>query len=135
MIALTSWSALNISSSILLRNRLGLEASYLNQMNGFWNVINLTLGVPGIIKSYRMLKNPDLSSWSVDQLKLPKIYKTNFFIDFGYIGAGVALTAFSDRFKNPHMASGYGKSIIFQGAYLLVFDYVMFKLLQKKASQ
>ncbi|CAG5083150.1 hypothetical protein CRYO30217_02103 [Parvicella tangerina] len=135
MIALTSWSVANISSSIALRKQVGLEGKYFNQMNGYWNVVNLALGISGIMRSHKMLHQPDFESWENDQLKLPKIYKTNFFIDFAYIGTGATLMVLSDRFKNPYLASGYGKSIIVQGAFLLVFDYVMYRVLKSKINR
>lgn len=132
MISLTVWSSVNITSSVAFNNQLKGELKYFNQMNGGWNLVNLGLAVPGLIKSNRMLKYPDMESWNADKLKLPKIYKVNFYLDFFYIGAGTTMTLLAKQTKNPELIGGFGKSVILQGTYLLAFDFIMNRLLRKK---
>lgn len=134
MISLTAWSAANIASSITLTHQTVGDAKYFQQMNGMWNAVNLGLAIPGWIKCERKLKYPSLETWDVDKIKLPKVYKVNFFLDFVYIGAGTTMSLIANRSNQPEMMKGFGNSILLQGGYLFAFDLIMWQLLKKKTT-
>lgn len=135
MWTLTSWSLVNISSSIIASQTLDKTPNYFHQMNGMWNSVNLGLGTLGLISSYRTLKKNQWQNYPNGINKTIKSYKINFYIDFAYITSGALSWGLHQNTRNPDLAKGYGQSIITQGLFLLVFDYVMYKQLEKKVKK
>ncbi len=135
MLTLSTWGAVNMGSGFILSQQTQGEASYFHQMNGLWNTVNFGLGVFGLIKSQQMLKKPQMDAFSSGLKKIEKSYRINFYIDFAYIGTGVGLRVFNDRFNDPELARGYGSSIITQGIFLLGFDWIMSRCIQRKINK
>ena len=132
MIFLSSWGAANIAEALYYTPRTNGSTFYFHQMNGLWNIVNLGLGVAGMIKSHRMLKNPALADFPHGIQKVEKAYRINFYIDFVYIASGAGLWTFSQEFNRQDLAKGYGQSILTQGLFLLGFDYIMSRLIRQK---
>lgn len=130
MISLGSWGLANmVSGSIGAPLSEGTQRSF-HLMNLSWGVVNFAIALPGII-SYS--KSKDLSK---DPLEIHKkfrssktVYLLNAGLDLGYTLTGLWMYERSksiSKKKNAEMIKGFGYSVIMQGAYLLVYDSVMY---------
>jgi hypothetical protein len=136
MMALTGWAAINlVSGSIGWATATG-PTKYFFQFNTLWNVVNLGLGVAGYLGSV----NADMSALTAtDILKnynsMQALYIFNAGLDVAYIATGFYLIERSkNASKNQDVLRGYGSSLILQGSFLLVFDFVMYFLHKKNAN-
>jgi hypothetical protein len=129
MTSLNAWAVSNIGYSSIAYGGSTGQTKYFHQMNIFWNIVNLGIGVPGLIGTYKE-KPHDFESIFKYQKKLETVYLLNMGLDVGYMSTGWALNNFGktkegeigERFK------GYGNSLVMQGAYLFVHDIVQFFL-------
>ncbi|MCG3164933.1 MAG: hypothetical protein POELPBGB_00693 [Bacteroidia bacterium] len=137
-ITLASWSVANFATSLaLMDNRNAPYNKYFYHMNIYWNVVNATIAGFGLANVYRKdpiaigFNNYDLLTLSNGQQKIERLMLMNSFLDVLYIGSGMAMDYYSPRLKkNPDLLDGYGKSMVFQGAFLLLFDtsfYLIYK--------
>jgi hypothetical protein len=126
MIILAGWAGLNIVGGTTLYF-LDEANRYFHQMNAIWNVVNAALATGGILGSRK-----DLSDWSLTrsieaQHNLEKVYVLNAGLDLGYIMGGLFLAQLGDDYPARAVRfEGWGASIAVQGAFLMVFDAVMF---------
>lgn len=133
MIVLGSWAILNIISGTAGYYTSNNDKKYFHQMNSAWNLVNL--GIAGF--GYRGALNTDLNldydSALVKMQSFEKILLINAGLDVLYIGTGVYLwkKGLSD---NSDRLMGYGKSIVLQGGFLLLFDTTLY-LIHRKETQ
>ncbi|MFY0683713.1 MAG: hypothetical protein JXR20_04110 [Balneola sp.] len=125
MIVLGSWATLNIiSGSIGFYNTSG-DAKYFHQMNTAWNIVNL--GIAGL--GYRGANRLDLSMNHNTALmeihNFERLLLINAGLDLIYIGSGVLLWKQGLK-ENSVRQTGYGKSLILQGSFLLIFDTTLY---------
>ena len=100
-------------------------------MNAGWNVINLGLGLGGLLsKPYTF--DGKISKVLKEQSKLEKIYLFNAGLDFGYMAGGFWMHQYGIS-TNNNFWIGAGDAIVIQGAFLAVFDGFMFYKHQKKS--
>ena|SRR5579872_4465539 len=132
MITLGGWAAANIGSGFIIAARSSEITKYTWQMNGYWNFINLGLAGMGYL---RAMKESTKSTTLLDnyeaQNRLEKIYYLNFGLDFGYIATGLFLRqkGFNENnLRTANQLTGYGTSIVIQGAFLLLMDGAMILL-------
>jgi hypothetical protein len=120
MYSLLSWSGVNIGTGIVGNYALTGERKYFHQMNAMWNVVNLGLATSGLIQERkRDLHAPD-SVWMNSNKRFQRIFAINTALDFVYMGTGAVLTQ-----QDSERMKGYGKSLVVQGAFLAVFDGIM----------
>lgn len=130
MISLGAWGLANmVSGSIGAPLSEGTQRSF-HLMNLSWGVVNFAIALPGII-SYSKSKD-----FSKDPLEIHKkfrssktVYLLNAGLDLGYTLSGLWMYERSksiSKKKNAEMIKGFGYSVIMQGAYLLVYDSVMY---------
>lgn len=125
MSSLTGWAAGNMIVSGIAMGQTQGQVKYFNQMNLFWNVVNLGIGVPGLIGTFKK-KSMNFQVTVKAQSRYEKIYLFNAGLDIGYVATGWALNNFGktksgdlgERFK------GYGNSLVLQGAYLFIHDII-----------
>jgi hypothetical protein len=93
-------------------------------MNALWNGVNLAIAGLGYYTA--MKSDPaawDLASSLSSHNGFQKVLLFNAGLDVGYIMGGLYLT---ERAKRPDVNSdqlkGFGRSIMLQGAFLMVFD-------------
>lgn len=132
MYVLGSWAIANIATGAIGWAKYSGEKMYFNQMNLFWNVINISIAGFALYSSH----NTDYTAVTLQeilarQVKTENLFLINSAIDVGYIGAGLLLKHLSsDSVNRSDMLRGYGNSVILQGSFLLVFDAVMFTVLR-----
>jgi hypothetical protein len=136
MIVLGSWAVVNMATGIYgWANRDG-QQKYFNQMNFFWNTVNLSIAGFAL---YNNLQS-DLTLQSSEaiiasHLNTEKTLLINSGLDVGYIGAGFLLRYLSTKnIGNTDLLRGYGNSIILQGAFLLCFDLCLYGIMHAQHS-
>lgn len=136
-VGLTSWASVNIiGSGIGWATSSNNELKYFHQMNVMWNTVNLGLAIPGIINSSRSSQELTYSETLKESSRLTTIYLINAGLDLGYIGTGIYLnekakTSASSKF----ILGGYGKSILVQGSFLLIFDLTAARLIHYRTTK
>ena len=128
MEVLGGWGAVNLASGAIgWPNSTNPEARYFFQMNTIWGGINFgtaLLSYAGIQKDRR--KHLSAAETLQEQKRIENIFRINGYLDIAYIGAGAYLKIAGDSRHSPIM-KGYGESVLMQGAFLLVFDGLMYK--------
>lgn len=122
MAILGLWSIANIS--IWSKNK-KLKASvkyYFWQMNGLWNIINLTIAtVASVIVAINITSfntNASLQSLQI------RIIAATILLDLVYVAIGYYLENRGKKEANLRL-QGYGESVQLQGAFLFSFDSML----------
>jgi hypothetical protein len=131
MLVLGSWALGNIAlSSAMLSGAKGPDKGF-HQMQIGWNVVNL--GIAGLGYFSALKTDPasfDLYQSIQEQHKLQKILLFNAGLDVGYVLGGAYLLERGQRVvNNAERLRGFGRSIMLQGGFLLVFDLAQFAVL------
>lgn len=131
MKVLGSWAVANIGSGLILRNNTSGADSYFHEMNALWNTVNIALAASGYFKTKK--ETPNSLGFAVldRQLKLEKTLLINSGIDLAYIMTGFYLQerAFNTNGdNNQDRFLGYGRSIVLQGLFLLVYDSLFYAI-------
>ena len=130
MLILITWAGLNIFAGLIGWIYARGVLRYFFQMNAFWNLVNLALGLAGYFGSVNadvdLVSQADiLSSYH----SMQNLYILNGGLDVAYIMTGAFLL---ERARRPSkfnlLLKGYAFSLFLQGAFLLIFDLVMFYL-------
>jgi len=128
MWVLGSWAVLNISSGAVGWHKGHGENQYFHQMNLMWNTVNLAIATGGLLSNHFA----DYSLWDGAQMlakhqNTERLFLINAGLDVVYMAAGLGMIHFSERYpKHSNRLKGYGTSVILQGAFLMVFDLVMY---------
>jgi hypothetical protein len=132
MYVLGGWAVANIGSGFVLAANSSGETKYFWLMNSYWNFINL--GIAGI--ALAGIHKAENRTWSLAdnyaaQLSIEKLYVFNIGLDLAYMGGGLYLherSKTAGSVESMDKFAGYGKSIFFQGAFLLVMDVIVYML-------
>lgn len=137
MATLAGWAGVNIISGSIGWATTKDESKYFNQMNVAWNVVNLGISLPSLLR-----KHPkDLSNDEIlrQQHTIEKILMLNIGLDVAYVTSGFLLKEMSKNNPgNYHRYRGFGNSLLLQGGFLFVFDIIQFVVHQqhrKKGAQ
>jgi len=138
MYVLGTWGVANIAEGGIGYFTAGNNQwKYFNEMNAIWGVINAGIagaGLAGVRKE--MNEQLDCSDMLLQYESTKRLYLINAGLDVLYIGTGVFLTEHSkNATSNVDEFRGFGKSLILQGAFLFVFDNVMFASHQRRNSK
>jgi hypothetical protein len=131
MTILAGWAGVNIiQSSNSAANATRTDKAFFN-MNAYWNTVNLALAGFGLYSVKKvMTKKLSLAQNIHAQNQLEKILLFNAGLDVGYVFGGLYLNERGQRLINQQ-TEGYGKSLVLQGSFLLVFDIVQYFLHHK----
>lgn len=128
MLILGGWAAGNmILNPIIGRGAVGSD-KYFYQMNTWWNAVNLTIAGFG----YYNAIHDDPSTFNAlsslqEQNSIEKILLVNTALDVGYILGGLYMKERSLNVnKNADRLNGFGRAVILQGSFLLVFDAIFY---------
>lgn len=125
MIVLGTWAGLNIFSGSFGYFRSGNERKYFHQMNAAWNIVNLGIATFGYLGASNSAMDITASEMIAEMSKFERILLINAGLDLAYIGTGAYLWNRGVK-KGSDRLLGYGKSVVLQGAFLLVFDTVLY---------
>ena len=128
MIFLGTWAGLNIISGSAGYFLSEDDTKYFHQMNAGWNLVNL--GIAGF--ALYSISQVDASTLNyseavIDLQNLDKVLLLNAGLDVGYMATGAWIWERGLR-KGSERLEGYGKSLLIQGGFLLVFDLVLYLL-------
>lgn len=119
---LGGWAVANMAVGLGLQGSATGETKYFHQMNAGWNVVNLALAGASYWAASRVdPSGVDLAESFRQQHNIQKILLLNAGLDVGYIAAGAWMNERGMRLQSDRLR-GFGKSLIVQGAFLLVFD-------------
>lgn len=129
MLGLGGWATANIAGSGMAWI-LGSDGKtkYFHQMNVMWNLVNLGLSIPGYIKANKGSSAPTLYETLNQQRKTETIFLINAGIDLAYISSGILLRNKSTQNTDKDRLLGFGNSMILQGGFLLIFDWIAYTI-------
>ncbi|GAB4124946.1 MAG: hypothetical protein OHK0045_08060 [Raineya sp.] len=124
---LGSWAVGNmLIGGISLASGARGEGKYFQQMNIAWNVVNVGLAGFGLHQAYSSMEGLAWHEIVDNHHQMQKILLLNAGLDVAYIATGFFLMEKSNNVsKLPERLSGFGKSLILQGSFLLLFDVSM----------
>jgi len=132
MLVLGGWAIANIVSGTTLAFTTQGETKYFNQFNALWNTVNLGLALNGLLNT-----GPDslsLFNSVTGHQTLQNIFVLNAGLDLAYIATGFFLKEKAKNSEKKEILTGYGNSLLVQGAFLLVFDAAMYFIHQNNAN-
>jgi hypothetical protein len=129
MLILGSWAVVNLLLGAVGSFRTRGQTQAFHQMNAYWNVVNLGIAAYGFWQATQVAA---LNFWEVlvAQQEIEKILLANAALDFGYIALGLYLIERGRRTEKDKWL-GFGKSIVLQGAFLLLFDVILYGFQQQ----
>ncbi len=125
-LVLGSWSAANIISGLALQGNAGGQTKYFHQMNLLWGSVNLLIAGSGYLGANRKTGSLSYKQSLKQQSRVEKTFLFNAGLDLAYMTAGAWFIEKGNSNSNPARYKGYGKSILLQGGFLLLFDAVMY---------
>lgn len=137
MTILGAWGAANIvggvAGALASSDR---EWKSFHTMNALWGAVNLGIagmGYMGARKETGQILSCDKMLGRYESGK--RLFLINAGLDVIYIGSGMALASYADELDNPARWRGYGKSVMMQGVFLVIFDGTMYALHQHNNKQ
>jgi hypothetical protein len=129
MLILGTWAVVNLVVGVVASFRMRGQTQAFHQMNAYWNVGNLGIAVFGFWQASQVAV---LNFWEVlvAQQQIEKVLLANAALDFGYISLGLYLIE-RGRCLEKDKWIGFGKSIVLQGAFLLLFDAILYGFQQQ----
>lgn len=133
MFGLGGWAAANIAVGLPLAVTVtGPTARAFWQMNVYWNVVNLAIAGYGLWSAYRLTDTvKDARGLADEQRTLENFLWLNVGLDVAYAVAGWALLERGKRLTGTDDGAkwtGFGQSLLLQGAFLLAFDVTLLAL-------
>ncbi len=127
MTVLGAWGAGNlVANGLALRNASGSDKAFY-QMNLAWAGVDLVLAGVGFLGSRRAKTGLRAYETLEEQQKTEKLFLVNAGLDVAYVTGGFYLMERAkSRLENSEKNDGYGRSLILQGGFLLLFDGVMY---------
>jgi len=129
MLILGTWAVVNLILGAVASFRTSGQTQAFHQMNAYWNVVNLGIAAYGFWQASQVAV---LNFWEVlvAQQQIEKVLLANSALDFGYIALGLYLIERGRRLEKDKWI-GFGKSIVLQGAFLLLFDAILYGFQQQ----
>jgi hypothetical protein len=133
MLILGTWAVINLILGALVSFRTSGQTQAFHQMNAYWNLVNLGIAAYGFWQASQVVV---LNFWEVvvAQQQIEKVLLANSALDFGYIALGLYLIERGRRLKKDKWI-GFGKSIVLQGAFLLLFDAILYGFQQQLGTE
>ena len=129
-IALTSWAGVNmIVGTVSYFTTPAGEWKHFHEMNVYFNIVNLGLGIPGLFAKKAQQMGLNLEQTVKRQYQTETIFLFNGALDLTYITAGFVMREVAKNQKeqtNRDRWTGFGNSMILQGGFLLIFDFVKY---------
>jgi hypothetical protein len=124
MLILGFWAISNIIWGGIGMTKAQGQSKGFHEMNFYWNLVNLLIASIGYWQAQQEVL--DLNIWQTieNQQSITKILWLNFGLDLGYIACGFFLIERGLR-KTKLRLVGFGKSIVIQGIFLLIFDGIL----------
>ena len=124
MWVLGSWALLNLLIGTIRGFQTRGQVQAFHQMNAYWNLVNLGIAGYGLWQARQ--GSLALNFWEVlnAQQQIEKVLLFNAALDVAYLSFGFFLIEKGRRLEKDSWI-GFGKSILLQGAFLLLFDGIL----------
>ncbi|HEX8425900.1 DUF6992 family protein [Hymenobacter sp.] len=102
---------------------------YFHHMNVGWGVVNLALAGSAVLAAHRTSAPTDRAGAVKAQLRTENLYLLNAGLDAAYVATGFYLKKRArsrSTQRQQDRLTGYGRSLLLQGSFLLAFDGIMF---------
>ncbi len=128
MVVLGSWAILNISTGAIGWRHGEGARQYFHQMNLFWNGVNLAIAAGALLGNHLTdFSQMDDAQLMARHMRMERLFLINAGLDVLYMAAGLGMTHWAGRsVKHADRLLGYGRSVILQGGFLLIFDAAMY---------
>ncbi len=109
------------------------EWKYFHEMNAAFGFVNTGIATYGMLQARRQaMAKLDMNKAYIDYKRDKKILIVSIGLDAAYMGVGYALLQKGEKdHSNPNLYKGFGRSLMLQGAFLLMFDNFMLIAHQK----
>ena len=130
MLGLGAWSGVNlVGGGIGWATAPNKEMRSFHQMNVLWNTVNLGLAISGYVKAKNGSTNLSFAETVNEQRRLETVFLLNAGLDIVYISGGLLLRSEARTNTNYRdLFNGFGNSLMIQGGFLLVFDWVAYAI-------
>lgn len=137
MYVLGGWALANIATGAYGWQKYEGDKKYFHQMNLFWNTVNLTIAGIGLYSAIHTDPSVmDGQSILNAHQKNENIFLINAGLDVLYMAGGYFMTRLAlKKEKNRDLLKGYGNSVMLQGAFLFVFDLIMYGIQQHHGNE
>lgn len=125
MLILGSWAVGNMVWGGIAAGQTFGETKAFHQMNLYWNSVNLIIAGFGYWQAIKETPGTDFWATMEAQQSIEKILLFNAGLDLADVAGGFYLKERGLRTDNSKL-TGFGKSVILQGTFLLAFDGVMY---------
>jgi hypothetical protein len=121
---LGSWALLNLLIGTVRGFQTRGQVQAFHQMNAYWNLVNLGIAGYGFWQASQV--SLVVNFWEVltAQQQIEKVLLFNAALDVAYMAIGFFLLERGLRLEKKRWI-GFGKSILLQGAFLLLFDGIL----------
>ncbi len=140
-LALGGFALANIAVGAVAAGQTTGETQQFHKMNVYWNLFNLGIAGAGLLGSRKRSADTETLADAVRQHEnMKQILLVNAGLDVAYVVGGGYLRerARAKTNVNPDKADqlrGYGKSIMFQGGFLLAFDLVNYFIFKNRGDK
>ncbi|GMQ27501.1 DUF6992 family protein [Algoriphagus confluentis] len=125
MMILGTWAVGNMIWGGIGASQTTGQTKAFHQMNLYWNSVNLLIAGLGYWQATKESPGSDFWETLKAQQSVEKILLVNAALDVAYMAGGFYLKERGLRIENDRLI-GFGKSIILQGTFLMVFDGIMY---------
>ncbi|MCA8832079.1 DUF6992 family protein [Hymenobacter pini] len=135
---LGAWALLNllVSGYYVARTDRRSVAHHFHLMNVAWNMVNALIAVWGILQAHpQQVAGLTLAESLAAQARTEQILLVNAALDVGYVLFGLWLRRRATTAIRPERLEGFGRSVVLQGAFLVVFDTGLYLLYHPYAAQ
>ncbi len=136
MLVLSGWAVANIGTGFITAGQTSGSDKYMHQMNAYFNIVNLAIAQAGYWGSRKRAKSSQSFSQAVKQQNSEeKTFLLNAGLDAAYILGGLYWAELGKKHqgeKKYFQFRGYGKSLVLQGGFLMIFDGIMYAIRNKQ---
>ncbi len=123
---LSGWAVANLGTGLIGQASAVGETKYFRQMNAIWGGVTLLIAVPAYINARKGGADLSLDASVRAQSAIEKTFILNAGLDIAYLAGSAWFLEKANTSTNPDKYRGFGKSVLVQGGFLLVFDAIMF---------
>lgn len=136
MLVLGGWALSNLIISGSSYFASSGEARQFHAMNAMWNIVNLGIAAFGYSVAVNAGPVDKLSDVLKQSTEMQNILLLNAGLDVAYIVTGFLLREKGKTSeKYSEILKGYGSSLVMQGAFLLIFDTILYFVHQSNFSE
>ena len=121
---LGSWALLNLLVGTIRGLKTRGQVQAFHQMNAYWNLVNLGIAGFGYWQASQVSLMVNFWEVLVAQQQIEKVLLFNTALDLAYMAIGFFLIERGRRMEKER-SIGFGKAILLQGIFLLLFDGIL----------